>query len=192
MRPQIEDLHSQVQPRHPQTQYRDSQVQLRHPRVAGDVYSHDFSILVIVMVLVPSSPGLRPGPRDAETPLRYHPTPVRIFVPTVFCQKLCVYWQNEGFWRFQAEVAGSNVQHLDAKVEPAGSKVESAGSKVDPVNPKERSGDGAFGRTGNKLVAKGFRACESGVALRLPPHSIMRWQKMGLSPGRAELQFQQP
>jgi hypothetical protein len=33
------------------------------------------------------------------------------------------------------------------------------------------SGDGAFERTGNKLDTKDFRACESGVALRLPPQS---------------------
>jgi hypothetical protein len=33
------------------------------------------------------------------------------------------------------------------------------------------SGDGAFGRTRNKLDTKDFRACKSGVALRLPPQS---------------------
>ena len=33
------------------------------------------------------------------------------------------------------------------------------------------SGDGAFGRTRHKLDAKDFRACKSGVALRLPPQS---------------------
>jgi len=33
------------------------------------------------------------------------------------------------------------------------------------------SGDGAFGRTRNKLDAKDFRACKSGVALRLPRKS---------------------
>jgi len=36
------------------------------------------------------------------------------------------------------------------------------------------------------------RAGESGVALRLPPQSMTRWQKTGLSPGRAELQWKQP
>jgi hypothetical protein len=40
------------------------------------------------------------------------------------------------------------------------------------------SGDGAFGRTGNIRDAKDFRACESGVALRLPPavqDTLARW-----------------
>jgi hypothetical protein len=45
-------------------------------RIAGNVYSHASMILTVSLVLVPSSPGLRPGPRDAETPLRFHPTPV--------------------------------------------------------------------------------------------------------------------
>jgi hypothetical protein len=35
----------------------------------------------------------------------------------------------------------------------------------------ERSGDGAFERTKRILLLKIFRACESGVALRLPPQS---------------------
>jgi hypothetical protein len=33
------------------------------------------------------------------------------------------------------------------------------------------SGDGAFGRTEDSMNAKDIRACESGVALRLPPQS---------------------
>jgi predicted carbohydrate-binding protein with CBM5 and CBM33 domain len=37
-----------------------------------------------------------------------------------------------------------------------------------------------------------FARAKSGVALRLPPQSMMRWQKTGLSPGRAELQWNQP
>ena len=39
------------------------------------------------------------------------------------------------------------------------------------VRRQSGSGDGAFERTGNHLDAKDYRACESGVALRLPPQS---------------------
>jgi hypothetical protein len=44
------------------------------------------------------------------------------------------------------------------------------------------SGDGAFGRTRNIRDAKDFRACESGVAQRLPPQSKTRWRA-----GRADV-----
>ena len=49
------------------------------------------------------------------------------------------------------------------------------------VRRQSGSGDGAFGRTDNICEAKNFRACESGVALRLPPQSKTRWRA-----GRAE------
>jgi hypothetical protein len=39
----------------------------------------------------------------------------------------------------------------------------------------ERSGDTAFGRTGDFGPIQDFRACESGVALRFPPQSMTRW-----------------
>jgi hypothetical protein len=39
------------------------------------------------------------------------------------------------------------------------------------LRPAERSGDGAFEWTRMRLDTKVFRACESGVALRLPPQS---------------------
>jgi hypothetical protein len=37
--------------------------------------------------------------------------------------------------------------------------------------PAERSGDGAFGRANDSRTRDNHRACESGVALCLPPHS---------------------
>jgi hypothetical protein len=40
--------------------------------------------------------------------------------------------------------------------------------------PAERSGDGAFRRAEIVRVTDGFGACESGVALRLPPQSMTR------------------
>jgi len=52
--------------------------------------------------------------------------------------------------------------------------------------PAERSGDGAFGRTGNIIHAKDCRACESGVALRLPPQSKTRWRAGRCPPNRAQ------
>jgi len=56
----------------------------------------------------------------------------------------------------------------------------------------ERSGDGAFERATGWQIFHAARAGESGVALRLPPQSMTRWQKTGLSPRRAELQWHQP
>jgi hypothetical protein len=41
-------------------------------------------------------------------------------------------------------------------------------------------------------IFNAFRAGESGVALRLPSQSKTRWEKSRLSPGRAELQWNQP
>jgi hypothetical protein len=45
----------------------------------------------------------------------------------------------------------------------------------------ERSGDSAFGRAGNVQMMGIFRACESGVALRLPPQSKMSAVLFGAS-----------
>jgi hypothetical protein len=45
--------------------------------------------------------------------------------------------------------------------------------------------------TGLRISTR-FERTKSGVALRLPPQSKTRWQKTGLPPERAELQFQQP
>src|SRR4051794_16846814 len=42
--------------------------------------------------------------------------------------------------------------------------------------PAERSGDGAFERAGRPRIREGSRACESGVALRLPPQS--KWVRL--------------
>jgi hypothetical protein len=93
-------------------------------------------ILTVQLVLVPSSPGLRLGLCGAETPF----AAIRILLGEpclcVFCQKPAFYWQIEGFWRSQAEVAGSNVQHLDANVQSAGLKVEPANADFESVNPK--------------------------------------------------------
>jgi hypothetical protein len=54
------------------------------------------------------------------------------------------------------------------------------------------SGDGAFGRATGLRISTRFGRTKSGVALRLPPQSKTRWQKIGLPPGRAELQLKQP
>jgi hypothetical protein len=51
---------------------------------------------------------------------------------------------------------------------------------------------GAFGRTMSFQIFNMARACEGGAMLCLPPQSKMRWQKTGLPPGRAELQWHQP
>jgi hypothetical protein len=43
------------------------------------------------------------------------------------------------------------------------------------------SRDTAFGRTNPRLALDGFRACESGVALRFPPQSMTRFVSRRLS-----------
>jgi hypothetical protein len=93
-------------------------------------------ILTVLLVLVPSSPGLRPGLRDAETPFTAITIHFGESCLCVFCQKPAFYWQIEGFWRSQAEVAGSNVQHLDADVELVNANVEPADANVEVANPK--------------------------------------------------------
>jgi hypothetical protein len=85
-------------------------------------------ILTVLLVLVPSSPGLRPGLRDAETPFTAITIHFGESCLCVFCQKPAFYWQNEGFWRSQAEVSGSNVKSVNANVEPADARIE-------PLNP---------------------------------------------------------
>ena len=50
------------------------------------------------------------------------------------------------------------------------------GAKLFGLRRQSGSGDGAFGRTRNIRAAKNFRACESGVVLRLPPQSKTRWR----------------
>jgi len=56
--------------------------------------------LNVPLVMVPAVSGLRLGRGRAETPLPLHPTPVAGTNPTVFCQKIELFWQNEGFWWF--------------------------------------------------------------------------------------------
>jgi hypothetical protein len=105
-------------------------------------------VLTVSLVLVPSSPGLRPGPREAETPI----APITIHLGEsclrVFCQKPALYWQIEGFWRFLAESADSrperlnpNPQHLEPNLQSVNPKVEPVEARVEPLSPNVEPAD---------------------------------------------------
>ncbi len=104
-------------------------------RIARNIYSHASMILIVSLVLVPSSPGLRLGLCGAETPFAAITLHLGEWCLCVFCQKPAFYWQIEGFWRSQAEVAGSRPEHLNPNLQSVSPKVEPVDANVQPVKP---------------------------------------------------------